>query len=547
MPSRTLPLQHYLLRIVAVCLVPVAVIASALAVDDFQRALDRRSRLVKAVAQNTATAVHAELQRRIRGLEALKTAADAQPGQDPLRARHAHASAFDAAFAEPVFLIDEQRRMLLHSRRPLGAPLTPLPTPPGRSAITAAWETHQPQVGDVLQGPILNRPVLPLVVPLNEGGKRYAWIINVRTTEFDPPLRAADVPQGWVITLRDGAGQTIAMVGDGHAQPVGPDSAPGRQSARRVTQAVASSNWTVTVEVDRWPFYWSALPLQRGAVLLLILAGALAYVRMSSRRLNEAVDRLIYRPQTQRAPRPGGALLITEIEQARRDMQRLDAAQHSAQEDERRRLARDLHDGLQQNLAALQMDLELAMQSLGQGQAAAAGSQIRKARDATQALVHEIHGMVGDLRPRVLDELGLKAALQHLVDHFASTTQLDAELELRGDEATLDTLPVPLSSCLYRVAQECLNNVRKHAQASFVLVELDTRDAGLLRLRVSDNGVGFVQGDPVRPGSHGMLGMAERVGALGGNLRIERGDAPDFESGTTVVAELPLRAWTARA
>ncbi|MFM2208547.1 MAG: hypothetical protein RIQ96_190, partial [Pseudomonadota bacterium] len=209
-------------------------------------------------------------------------------------------------------------------------------------------------------------------------------------------------------------------------------------------------------------------------------------------------------------------------------------------------VARELHDGLQQDLARLQIDLDLTIAQLKRAEPttanATAGRLAEQSREATRAVIADLDDIVNDLRPRVLDELGLTAALEQLTGQFSRSNHIDVEFEAVGAPAVFASLSLAVSSGVYRIAQESLNNVRKHAQAGFVYLLLDAGVPGQLTLRVSDDGVGMVPGDAARRESHGLLGMAERVAALGGSLCVERSKDLGMDSGTTILAVVPVTA-----
>jgi signal transduction histidine kinase len=142
--------------------------------------------------------------------------------------------------------------------------------------------------------------------------------------------------------------------------------------------------------------------------------------------------------------------------------------------------------------------------------------------------------IVNDLRPLLLEELGLVAALQALAAQFSLRTGIAATVESGGRALADDAVPGPLAICLYRVAQESLNNVAKHAGAQRVQLRLLGLDDGGVMLRVTDDGRGIGDAERRKPQSFGLRGMSERVRALGGRLRVERG----ANGGTVVEVEI---------
>jgi PAS domain S-box-containing protein len=224
-----------------------------------------------------------------------------------------------------------------------------------------------------------------------------------------------------------------------------------------------------------------------------------------------------------------------ELATSHADLQRLVTEMDSVQENERKRIARELHDDLQQTLGAIMMHVTAAAEQMrvAPADAYAALSEIEALANA--ALV-STRRMVGDLRPMVLEDLGLVDALQAMASQFEQRTGIDCDFEPEdGMDALLAASPA-VSACLYRVAQESLNNVMKHAQASTVEIKLQGLGDERVALRITDNGKGIQSGERSKPRSFGLVGMRERLRAVAGELRVEStpGD------GTTVEARVPL-------
>jgi signal transduction histidine kinase len=190
----------------------------------------------------------------------------------------------------------------------------------------------------------------------------------------------------------------------------------------------------------------------------------------------------------------------------------------AAQEEERRRIARELHDGVGPALASLNIRLHTARKLLERDQDLAAG-EIEELAELAQANIQDIRRLIYDLRPAALDELGLVPALREYVARYREEQGLEMTLalpELEDDER----LPAPVETALFRIAQEALNNVAKYAQARRVEVIM-TRDRSGVTLRIADDGRGFDPEAP-RPGTHvGLWSMRERVKQLGGRFEIE--------------------------
>jgi signal transduction histidine kinase len=204
-----------------------------------------------------------------------------------------------------------------------------------------------------------------------------------------------------------------------------------------------------------------------------------------------------------------------------------------AQEDERKRIARELHDDTCQALTALTMRLEVA-------QAAVSGQPVETAVSETRALARHslegVHRLMHDLRPSVLDDLGLVAALRWLADHRLAPDGISVRFEI-GDVP--ERLAPELETALFRAAQEALINVQRHANAERVLVQIGERD-GRFCIEIEDDGEGFSAGELApRPGDArglGLLGMRERVELFDGSVTIESSPG----NGTRVLIEVPM-------
>lgn len=219
--------------------------------------------------------------------------------------------------------------------------------------------------------------------------------------------------------------------------------------------------------------------------------------------------------------------LLERLEANEREFRRLGRAVWQVQEDERRRLARELHDGIGQNLTALKHHLAQLEEELPAGQRARMQSAISLCHHALE----DTREMSRLLRPPILDDLGLEPALRWLVRSVAEAAGLAIELEVEG----LPALEGDVQTLLFRVAQEALTNITKHAQARTVLVRLVARGAHLI-LDVADDGRGCAPDRATGAGGSGLGGMRERLRLYGGKLEL-RG-APG--EGTRLRAVVPL-------
>ncbi len=204
--------------------------------------------------------------------------------------------------------------------------------------------------------------------------------------------------------------------------------------------------------------------------------------------------------------------------------------------EERRRIAREIHDGLAQDLASLRLKVGL-WHTLVDHNPAQMHAELDDLRDLLGQEIREVRRSIFALRPVALDELGFFPALYQFVGDFGEQNQLHIDLHVVGPK---DRLLPSLEPVLFRIVQETLNNVGKHARASTVWIELDLRAADSVALEVRDDGVGF---DPttleqaVRHGHLGLRQMRERVEGLGGTLELKS----QAQKGTEIHVDLPVQ------
>jgi PAS domain S-box-containing protein len=230
---------------------------------------------------------------------------------------------------------------------------------------------------------------------------------------------------------------------------------------------------------------------------------------------------------------------VAERERIERQRMRLLARLAVAEESERRRLARDLHDQLGQQLTALRLTLEmLKAQSVGHAELRV---QVETLQELARQLDQDVAFRVWELRPTALEDEGLDSALTNYVRNWAK--HFGIHFQLHTGSETGDRLPSLIETTLYRLAQEALNNVAKHARASHVDILLE-RHADDWSLIIEDNGVGFDPSSPeLEHRGFGIVGMRERAALVGAQLQIE--SAPG--QGTTVILRMPAGARVARS
>lgn len=270
--------------------------------------------------------------------------------------------------------------------------------------------------------------------------------------------------------------------------------------------------------------------------------GITSIIRDISRRkkaedeLRQAHSELESRVQERTSELAGANELLRQEVIERKEAERLRAELLrkivSAQEDERRRMARDLHDQMGQQLTALRLKLEsLKLQC---DDVPAAHAQIEQIQSFARQIESDIDFLARELRPASLDDIGLKETLSNYIASWSSHFGIVAEFHSTGLNS--DRLPAAIETNLYRIAQEALNNVFKHASTARVDIIIERRE-NHVALIVEDNGAGFAE-DVALQESEGMgfIGMRERASLIGGTLEIE--SAPG--KGTTVFVRVPI-------
>ncbi|WP_321947839.1 sensor histidine kinase [Burkholderia cenocepacia] len=264
-------------------------------------------------------------------------------------------------------------------------------------------------------------------------------------------------------------------------------------------------------------------------------------VAQKSAQLNEANERLEQRVAARTAQLSASNRdLRREVEErvraeralqaSREELRDIAAISASAREAEQRRIARELHDELAQTLATLKNDLEWLIDRVPQDDASLA-RKIAAMHALARGAVAATRRIASDLRPLMLDDLGFAAAMQWLVEDFRHRHGIACALHVEPPELQLDE---PYATAVFRIAQEALANVARHAAASHANVEL-VCGGEAIALTIRDDGAGFDPAVPRKSSSFGLVGLRERAYLVGGTLRI----ATTLGEGTTVEVEIP--------
>jgi signal transduction histidine kinase len=218
------------------------------------------------------------------------------------------------------------------------------------------------------------------------------------------------------------------------------------------------------------------------------------------------------------------------LRQSQEELRQLASYQERIKEDERKRIAREIHDELGQNLLALRIDIAMLHARTGNTHPRL-NRKVHSVLDQIDATMKSMRAIINNLRPTVLD-LGLNAAIEWQVKEFQRRTGIACELAIPESELEVDD---GRATALFRILQESLNNVFRHARATKTRIEVRRAEDRLL-MRVIDNGVGIFPGCRRKANSFGLVGIKERVSTLGGELTI----TTEKDKGTALVVSIPV-------
>jgi signal transduction histidine kinase len=311
-----------------------------------------------------------------------------------------------------------------------------------------------------------------------------------------------------------------------HAEAPGPGLAKQLQRPRLIQPAKSAGALIVDPQLrSRYPWFWSVPMLAHGRMAgLLQFAFSTEYhwLPRELELLNAAAERCLRSAEKAR--------LMEDLAQREAQVRELSEHMMQVEEEERRRLSRELHDEAGQSLLCIRLKLEM----LGKNAPEDLRGPIAEIRVLAERTITEIRRTIAALSPAVLEQLGLAAALRQMVTRFRSVYPCRVRLHL---PMRREPWPREAEVAMFRLAQECFHNIAKHSEASTVNLSLHSTD-GLLRLNVEDDGVGFdVNAALEKRGSFGLLGMRERVALLGGKFEIHS----QPQSGVAISVELPMR------
>ncbi len=573
-----LSVRTHVLGLILVILLPLLAFSAFLVI----RSAEHEQQLLAATVQDRTRAAARDIERDLGNLRSLlfvvANTGELQPGN--FAALYARASTALGQRGLALVLSEPDGKEVLDTHLPLDASL---PDNPDLPAIRQVADSGLPYVSDLALSPATHRPAVMIHVPAMQNGKvAYVASLDVMPS-LETILVRQQLPPDWLATIVDRNGYTLAR-SRGAEQFVGQ---PGRPAFLRrvrdadegwfpfpsrdgVPQYVAFSHvkpvgWTVVVGIPLDVLY--APVRQSTSVLILVgaatLAVALLLALLIGHRIAGPIAGLVEYAQTVGRGEPvilrrtglaetdavAGSLFraseslrqsMAERAQAAADLRASEERKQLlhqavlAQETERKRIARELHDSLGQYLTALQLGLS----AIGRRYAADPGAtaDLAKLRDLTSEIGGEVNRMAWELRPTALDDLGLETAVTQYLEEWAERSGLhfDLQVNLGGRR-----LPQTVETTVYRALQEAVTNVVRHAGATHVAVILEATGQQL-QLIVEDDGKGFpadAAGDAAQGTLRlGLLGISERLALVDGSLEVE--SAPGH--GTTLFVRVPV-------
>ncbi len=225
---------------------------------------------------------------------------------------------------------------------------------------------------------------------------------------------------------------------------------------------------------------------------------------------------------------------VEELRKSHEQLRCLASHLQSVREEERTRIARDIHDDLGQALTALKMDLTLIANKIPDFRPDEIANKLKIDADLVDTTIQTVKRICAELRPALLDHMGLGAAIEWQAEEFRKRSNIECEVTLDPDDVSLD---LKLATTLFRIFQESLTNVLRHSEATKGKATLAERDDSIV-LEISDNGIGIAKEQLSKANSFGLLGMRERVRPWNGEVSITGSQ----NKGTTVTVIIPKNA-----
>lgn len=558
-PRRTI--RFWLNCLVIACIVPALIVTTLIIYQSFNQERAGLERDTVGTARALSQAVDAELAGIRSALLVLSKSSNLASG-DLARFDAEARQVVRTLNIDNIVLSDVRGQQLVNTLRAFGTPL-PLHD---REEVQRAIAAGQPVISDLFIGAVSQKPVLIIAAPVLAGGEtRYALAFGIFPARLNEILQRQKMPPDWVAAIVDSSDTIVART-------IGGDEFIGKKvSADLKRELVAASEgffegktiegipvlssfsrsqvsgWSVAIGIPKATLLGplrQALLSNIVAALVLLAGGTLLARRVSGRiadsihalrgpaiEMGSAGPLVVPPVAIQEAHLLGQSLVAAHGLVQQRTAERDDLRRRlmSAQEEERLRLARDLHDQTGQGMTAAILELKAIEPFVGKKGL----DRVRFLRKHLDELSKLLHRTAWELRPLSIDELGLTNALENYLSNWAKKLGIDADFHCSDTE--LDGRSNEIRTTVYRVVQEGLTNIVRHAvDATRVSVVIGMSEQTLY-LVIEDNGRGF---DPAAtPLGLGLAGMRERLLLVGGRLTVESSDS----TGTTVFARIPIR------
>ena len=554
-------IRFWLNCLVIACVVPAVIIATFIIYRSFNQERVGLMRGTVGTARALSQAVDAELKGALSAMLVLSRSPHLVSGD--------LGSFYDEALhmvqvlnIDNIVLSDVRGQQLINTLRPFGEQL-PLHE---REQLRRVVTTGQPVISDLFIGAVRQKPIIIIEAPVLADGKpRYTLAFGIFPERLSEILRRQKMPSDWVAAIVDGSNTIVART-------VGGEEFIGKKVSADLKREMAAaiegffegktiegipvlssfsrsqfSGWAVAIGIPKETLFgvlWQAL-LSNAVAALVLLAGGTFLARLIGGRIAGSIGALRGPAIELGTPGPlvvppvaiqevhelGQSLVAAHGLVQQRTAERDDLRRRimSAQEEERLRLAHDLHDQTGQGVTAAILELK-AIEPLVHEQGRDRVRLLRKQLDELSKMLHRI---AWELRPPSIDELGLTDALENYVADWGKKHGVKADFHCTDPD--LDRRTNEIRTTIYRVIQEGLTNVARHARGAMSVSVVIGVAEGTLYLTIEDNGRGF---DPSATSPRlGLAGMRERLLLVGGRLAIKSSES----TGTTIFARIPLR------
>jgi len=555
-PRRTI--RFWLNCLAFACVLPGVLVSAGTIARSFQHGRAELEHDTVAMARAISQTVDTELSgfRSAMTVLSYSTLLDAED----LSAFHDQASKIVRAInGNTIVLADRTGRQLVNTLKPFGEPL---PIRSSRDQLRRVIDTREPVVSDLFIGSVTKRPAIAIDVPvIRNDVVVYGLTIVITPERLRDILKRQKIPADWTVGIVDSSGTIVART-------IGGDEIVGRSITPALREAIAKSaegafsgrttlegvrvftgfsrsklsGWSVAIGIPEASLYgglWDSLAITIVAAILVLLA-SLFLAKYFSNRISRS---LLTLSNAGASPTPAtleaidikevrelGEVLHSsrqQIEQHAAERNILQRRIMAAHEQERLRLAHDLHDQTGQSITAALLDLKAISPFVSER----GRERLRSLSHSLNEIGRMLHRIAWELRPASLDELGLTNVLQAYFEEWSRKHGVKVEFDCKDPK--LDQYSDEVRTTVYRVVQEALNNVAKHAAATSLTAIIETI-AGSLRLTIRDDGRGFEE--PALPTRLGLAGMRERVSLIGGMLEVES----SLGKGTTVTLRIPV-------